>query len=104
MTPVACGASPRVFGPRRNRGARPGLDNARAAKALKEDGFSTDTRVAATAAAVRSAEASVSAARAGLDGVDCTVATDLQAVEIQPAGSQVTVNIHAIPGRAVGPG
>jgi multidrug efflux system membrane fusion protein len=41
--------------------------NARAAKALKEDGFSTDTRVAATAAAVRSAEASVSAARAGLE-------------------------------------
>lgn len=41
--------------------------NARAATALKEDGFASGTRVAATEAAVRSAEAAVSSAEAGLE-------------------------------------
>lgn len=60
--------------------------NASAATKLKEDGFASDTRVAATKAAVRAAEAAVSSAEAGLKAAKSGLETNQAAIEAAQAG------------------
>ncbi len=62
--------------------------NFNAASRLSEDGFASETRVAATQAAVRGAEAAVVSARAGLKAAEAGLQTVAAGIESAKAGVQ----------------